>query len=401
MKLEDALVYSSRALTGARGRTWLMLLAMAIGVGSVVLLTALGEGARRFINDEFSSLGTHLLIVIPGKVETTGTTPPLIGGTPRDLTLGDALALSRSSTIRLHAPIIVGSAPASFQQLERDVTIMGSTADLLPVRNLELSSGRFLPPGDPTRGSPVAVIGKKLKKELFGNKRALGEWIRIHDRRFRVIGILKPIGESLGMDMGELAIIPVASAQNLFNSESLFRILIQASSREAIPRTKKAILSILRERHDGEEDVTVITQDALLSTFDGIFKSLTYTVAGIAAISLGVAGILIMNVMLVAVSQRTAEIGLLKALGSRQRDIMQLFLVEAGLLSIAGAALGVIISFSGIWLLDQAFRDFPLTIPLWALGAAIGVSLLTGLLFGVLPARRAAKLDPVTALAGR
>ncbi|MEJ1362434.1 MAG: ABC transporter permease [Candidatus Sedimenticola sp. (ex Thyasira tokunagai)] len=382
-------------------RTWLMLLAMAIGIGSVVVLTALGEGARRYVSNEFSGLGTHLLVVMPGRTETTGAAPPLVGGTPEQLTLGDALALKRSSAVRLVAPIVIGSAPVSYRQLEREITVMGSTAELLPVRNLEMALGEFLPQEEPTRGSAVAVIGTTLRQELFGNKRALGQWIRIHDSRFRVIGVLRPMGESLGMDVGDLAIIPVSRAQSLFNTESLFRVLIQANGREAIPKAKQAATDILRMRHNGEEDVTVIAQDALLSTFDEIFQALTFTVSGIAAISLGVAGILIMNVMLVAVSQRTAEIGLLKALGGSQRQILGLFLMEAGLLSTLGALVGVAIAYGGVWGLNRLFPDFPLSVPLWALAAALVVALFTGLLFGVLPAKRAARLDPIQALAGQ
>jgi putative ABC transport system permease protein len=309
MRAEDVLRFGGTALRGARTRTWLMLLAMAIGVGSVVVLTALGDGARRYVVSEFANLGTNLLVVIPGKIETTGSAPPLIGGTPDDLTLEDTLALQRSSSIRLVAPVALGSAPVSFQQLEREATIVGSTAELLPVRNLEMAQGKFLPKGDPTRGGAVAVIGEKLRKELFGSKKVLGEWVRIHDRRYRVIGVLKPMGQSLGLDVGELAVIPVSHAHSLFNTTSLFRILVQANGTKAIPKAEKAITDILKQRHNGEEDFTVITQNALLSTFDDIFKTLTFTVSGIAAISLGVAGILIMNVMLVAVSQRTAEIG--------------------------------------------------------------------------------------------
>jgi putative ABC transport system permease protein len=401
MLMEDTLRFGSQALVGAKKRTWLMVLAMAIGVGSVVILTALGEGARNYISREFSNLGTNLVIVIPGRTETTGEAPPMVGATPDDLTLDDAIALTRSSAVRLVAPIIVGSVPVSYQQLEREITILGSTADLLPVRNLSLAKGKFLPAGDPTRGAAVAVIGSKLKKELFANKQALGQWIRINDRRFRVIGILDPMGESLGLDVGDIAVIPIATAESLFNTSSLFRILIQANGRSAITKAQKAVKAIIKERHNGEEDVTVITQQALLSTFDGIFKTLTYTVSGIAAISLAVAGILIMNVMLVAVSQRTEEIGLLKALGGSERQILSLFLVEASLLSLAGAVFGMLIALGGVWALDQAFPSFPLTVPLWSIAAAILVSISTGLLFGTLPAKRAARLDPVHALSGR
>jgi len=378
-----------------------MLLAMAIGVASVILLTALGEGARLYVTREFTSLGTNLLIVLPGRSETTGGPPPLLGETPRDLTLEDALSLRRSSAVRRVAPITVGSAPVSWKYRDREVTILGSTPDLFDIRHLSMAQGRFIPSGDPTRGSAVCVMGYKLKKELFGNDSPLGEWARIGDRRFRVIGVLAQKGQSLGLDMGDVVVIPVASAQALFNTSALFRIMVQANSRDVIPKAKKAILSMIRERHEGEDDITVITQDALLSTFDRIFKALTLSVAGIAGISLAVAGILIMNVMLIAVSQRTTEIGLLKAVGSPGRQILSLFLAESVILSIIGATFGLVIAFSSTWALARAFPSFPFTVPMWALGAASGVSVLTGLVFGVLPARRAAKLDPVQALSRR
>ena len=400
MRTEDSLRFSYRALTDARGRSWLILLAMSIGVGSIMLLTSLGEGARQYVIDEFSKLGTHLLVVLPGKTETTGGAPPLVGGTARDLTLDDALALQRISNIKHLAPLAFGSAPLSYKRLDREVMIMGSTWALLPVRNLALAEGRFLSGKDPRRESSEVVIGSKLKQALFGNRSALGKWVRIHDSRFRVVGTLKPMGESLGLDLGDIAIIPVASALRLFNTHSLYRILVQASGLEDIPGVEQAMIEILRTRHEGEEDITVIRQDALLNTFDGIFQALTYTVAGIGAISLAVAGILIMNVMLISVSRRTAEIGLLKALGTPQRQILRLFLVEAGMLALGGAATGIILAFSTVYLSRYLYPGFPLIIPPWSLVAAVFVSLLTGLVFGVLPARKAARLDPIKALNG-
>lgn len=401
MKIGDVIQFSIRASSGYPTRTLLMVLAMAIGVASVILLTALGEGARRYVKREFTSLGTHLLIVLPGRSETTGGPPPLLGETPRDLTLEDALSLSRSSAIRRVAPITVGSASVAWKQRDREVTILGSTPELFQIRHLSMARGRFIPSGDPTRGMAACVMGSKLTKELFGNKSPLGQWVRIGDRRFRVIGVLAQKGQSLGLDTGDIVVIPVASAQALFNTSSLFRILVQANGRDAIPKAKKEILSIIRARHEGEDDVTVITQDALLSTFDRILTALTLGVAGIASISLAVAGILIMNVMLIAVSRRTTEIGLLKAIGAPSRQILRLFLAESAMLSLAGAAFGLVLAFLGTMGLARAFPDFPIMIPFWALGAATGVSLLTGLVFGVLPARRAAKLDPVQALSRR
>jgi putative ABC transport system permease protein len=401
MKTFDVLQFSFRAAVGYPARTLLTLLAMAIGVGAVILLTALGEGARLYVTREFTSLGTHLLIAIPGRSETTGGPPPLLGETPRDLTLEDALALKRSSAIRRVAPVAIGSAPVAWQQREREATIMGSTAEMFDIRQLSMAQGRFLPAGNPSRGSAVCVLGYKIKRELFGNSSPLGEWVRIGGRRFRVIGVIAAKGQSLGLDMGDIAIIPVASAQMLFNTSSLFRILIQADGREAVPRAKKAILNIIQDRHEGEDDVTVITQDALLKTFDRIFNALTLTVGGIAAISLAVAGILIMNVMLISVSQRKTEIGLLKAIGSPRSQILRLFLSESAVLSLIGSGLGVVLALVGTWASLRFYPNFPVTIPWWALAAATLVGMLTGLVFGVLPARRAAGLEPVEALSRR
>jgi len=397
----DVLTYAAGSVLGYRARTLLTLLAMGIGVASVVMLTALGEGARRFVTGEFQSLGTHLLIVLPGRSETTGGPPPLLGETPRDLTLEDALAIERSRAVRRIAPIAVGSAGVSYREREREVMIIGSTAAFLDVRRLKMASGRFFPTSDPRRASPVCVLGAKIKHELFGASPAIGRWVRIGDRRFRVVGTLASEGRSIGLDLEDIVIVPVAAAQALFDSFSLFRVLVEARSDEAIPRARRDILRIIRQRHEGEDDVTVISQDAVVATFDKIFTALTLTVAGIASISLAVAGILIMNVMLVAVSQRTTEVGLLKALGASSGAIMQVFLAEATILSLVGAAAGVAVGYAAIRFVDQAYPLLPLSMPLWAVASAVFVAMTTGLLFGVLPARRAAKLDPVAALAGR
>jgi putative ABC transport system permease protein len=398
MRSIDIPRYAFQALAGYPLRSGLILAAMAIGVASVVVLSALGQGARNYVADQFTSLGTHLLIVIPGRSETTGGPPPMLGETPRDLTLTDALALKRSNAVGRVAPIVVGSAPVKYGGLEREITILGSSAELYAVRNLAMAQGRFLPPGEIRRAEAFCVLGHKAKTELFGNRPALGQFIRIGQRRFRVIGVLAKKGQSLGVDIGDVAIIPVASAQSLFNTESLFRILVQARHRGAVPVAKKEILAIITQRHDGEDDITVITQDALLATFDRILKTLTFAVAGIAAISLVVAGILVMNVMLIAVSQRTAEIGLLKAIGARRRHILTLFLVESGLLALTGAAAGLLLALVGRWLLAGLFPTFPIAVPWWAPVAAVATALTTGLLFGWLPARRGAGLDPVAAL---
>jgi len=401
MRTDDILTYALRALRAYPTRTLLMLLAMAIGVAAVVVLTALGDGARRYVTGEFATLGTHLLIVLPGRSQTPGGAPPVLGATPRDLTLEDAQALLREREIRRVAPLNVGAAPLSFAGREREAVVLGTTAEFLEVRNLEMAQGRFLPVDDWNRAQPVCVLGQKLREELFGATPAVGAWVRLGDRRFRVIGVLGSSGVSIGTDLSEVALIPVATAQALFNTPSLFRIMVEARSRAGITPARDAVRRILRTRHEGEDDVTVITQDAVLATFDRVLRALTLGVAGIAAISLGVAGILIMNVMLVAVSQRTAEIGLLKALGAPARAIHSLFLSEAAVLSLAGAGIGLAIGQLGSWLIGRAYPQVAGGAPGWAIIAAVGVALVTGVLFAVLPARRAARLDPVRALARR
>jgi len=399
MRLADTLRFARDAASGYPMRTTLSVLAMSIGVAAVVILTALGDGARRYVVGQFSSLGTNLVIVLPGRSGTGGFNPAnAITSTPRDLSIDDAASLLRAPSVKRLAPLAVGTSEISYGGRLREIMVAGSTHDFLPIRNFELTQGQGLPEEDWNRGSSVAIIGAKIREEMFGNTPAVGQLVRVGDRRLRVVGVLKSVGQGLGMNTDELVIVPVALAQAMFNSNTLFRILIEAKSREAIPEAKDQVMTILKQRHRGEEDVTVITQDAVLSTFDKLLGALTLGVAGIAAISLAVAGILVMNVMLVAVTQRTAEIGLLKALGATAHSIRLAFLAEAAMLSTLGAVLGYLLGQLGAFALRQAFPVFPAYPPDWAVIASLATALGTGLLFGVLPARRAARLDPVQAL---
>ena len=399
MRLADTLRFARDAATGYPLRTALSVLAMSIGVAAVVILTALGDGARRYVVGQFSSIGTNLVIVLPGRSGTGGFNPAnAITTTPRDLTVDDAAALRRAPAVSRLAPLAVGTSEISFGGKLREVMVAGSTAEFIPIRNFELAQGSGLPEEDWNRGSPVAVVGAKIREELFGSEPAVGQLIRVGDRRLRVVGVLSSRGQGLGMNTDELVIVPVSLAQALFNSNTLFRILVEARSREAIPEAKEQVMEILKQRHRGEEDVTVITQDAVLATFDKLLGALTLGVAGIAAISLAVAGILVMNVMLVAVTQRTGEIGLLKALGATARTIRLAFLAEAAMLSTVGAIVGYLLGQLGAFALRQAFPVFPAYPPDWAVIAGLSTALVTGLLFGVMPARRAARLDPVQAL---
>lgn len=401
MNFADTLQFASGSLRGARTRTLLMMLAMAIGVAAVVILTALGEGARRYVVGQFSSLGSNLVIVFPGRTETAGVSPGmLLGQIPRELILEDAQALMRSTAIRRYAPLAIGVAQASNGALNREVVVLGSTASLLAIRHMVMGEGRFLPEGDTRIASPVCVLGTKISRELFGTQRAVGSWLRLGDRRYRVIGILAEQGMSMGFNTDEVVIVPVASAHQLFNTRSLLRILIEAKSRDQILAARDEAERILTERH-GERDVTVVTQDAVLATFDRILSALTLAVGGIASISLAVAGILIMNVMLIAVSQRTQEIGLLKALGAPPAQIRKLFFIEAALLSLLASLAGWVLGEIGSFIIGRLYPTLPVGAPWWAVLAALVTALGTGILFSVMPARRAAQLDPVLALARR
>jgi len=400
VRTADTLRTAVRALLRHRARSGLMLLAMAIGVAAVVTLTALGESARQYVASEFTSLGTELLIVSPGRSETRGA-GVFFGDTTRDLTLDDAIALLRSPAVSRIAPLVVGTTLASTGSLQREVPLVGTTAEFLELRRWKLAQGRFLSPGDPERAENVCVIGAKVRRELYGPRPFLGEWLRIADRRCRVVGLLATEGRSVGMDADQVVVLPVAIAQDLLDEPSLARILVETRGRDRLPQAQRDVVDILRERHQGEEDVTVVSQAAVLATFDRVLASLTYTLAGIAGVSLAVAGILVMNVMLVSVAQRTAEIGLLKALGAPRRQILAGFLTEAGLLSACGGLVGLAVGWAGSLLIGSFYPVLTVRPPLWAVLAAFATALGTGLVFGTLPARRAAALDPVHALARR
>jgi putative ABC transport system permease protein len=383
-------------------RTAMMLLATSIGVGSVLLLTSLGESARDYVSGQFQSLGTRLVIVFPGKTETSGNMPgAMTGSVERDLTLDDARAVQRSRNVEVLAPIVIGSMPVSYGGLERDTTVMGTTFDFLAIRGWKMGAGEFLPDIDFDQAQPVCVIGKTIRRELFKDRSAIGQWLRLGTRRCRVIGVLGTTGTSMMIDANEIVLVPVAYAQVLFDVSGLFRIIVQATDRGGIEAAKRDIGEIIKQRHYGEEDVTVITQDAVLATFDGIFDTLTRALAGIASISLIVAGVLIMNVMLVAVSQRTREVGLLKALGATRRQIIALFLTEAIFLATFGGLTGLGLGYLATFALGAAFPGFSFSPPLWAVASAMLVAIASGMFFGILPARKAANLDPIAALAGR
>jgi putative ABC transport system permease protein len=400
MSPADLLAFAAGAVRGHRVRTALTLLGVAIGVAAVIVLAALGEGARRYVMGQFESLGSNMLAVIPGKTETTGIAV-FSSVSTRDLTLGDVEALRRRvPQARRLAPISMGTETVSFGERSRQVAVVGTTSEFLEVRRLRMGRGTFLPEGGLRRGEAVAVLGAGVARELFQSSDPLGRIMRVGDVKARVIGVLAPEGTQLGMNIDEVAIVPVARAMRLFNRSSLFRVLVDVRAHSDLAAAKRNVISVLTERH-GEEDVTVITQDAVVASFSRIVRALTLAVAAIAAISLAVAGIGIMNVMLVSVTERTAEIGLLRAVGAGRGQVARVFLAEAALLSLLGGALGLAAGLAGIAALVAAYPALPARAPLWAVASSLALALLVGLLFGIAPARRAAGLDPVVALGRR
>ncbi|SDH68835.1 putative ABC transport system permease protein [Pseudomonas benzenivorans] len=397
MRAVDGLGLMLGALRGHRSRSLMLLLAIAIGVVAVNLLTGLAEGARLFVIGEFSLLGHNTLIALPGRKETTGGMPPITGLATRDLTLGDAAAVARLPSVRRVAPLQAGQVEVNVGSRSREAFTLGTSHEFFAIRQLEVAQGHILPALPLDQAEAVCVIGATLRRELFGEQPALGQWLRAGDRRFRVVGILSERGESLGMDFGEMLIIPVASAQALFNREGLFRLFAEVRGPHFLDSGRRQILETIAARHEGKEDVTLISQDSMLAAFEGILDALGLALAGIAAISLLVAGILIMNVTWIAVNQRTAEIGLLKALGARPAQVRLLFVGEAALLALAGGLAGLALGEALLWLGRQLWQ-IPLQTPAWARAGSLLLALLAALLFAWLPANQAARLEPLVAL---
>ncbi len=399
MSLIESILIAFGALWQNKLRSGLTMLGVIIGVFAVVTLTSLGQGAQQYVADQFAGMGTNLMTVTPGKRETQGMGPIMGASNAHKLTVEDAAAIRhRLQSVSAVSPMVFGLGLVKYNGKSRNTMVVGVGPELPQVRNLQMASGQFFSDDEVDASRRIAVIGPLVRRELFGDKNPLGEFVTVMGTEARIVGVMEPRGVSLGFDLDDLVYIPVTSAKRIFNTDGLTQVFVKARGGDDVDRARLEVIELLKERHGGVEDVTIVTQSQMLSTLNTILDVLTATLAGIAAISLLVGGIGIMNIMLVSVRERTREIGVRKAIGARSRDILMQFLVESVVLSLTGGGAGILFA-----LLAQVVAGFfvpglPVMITPWAVLLATSFSFVVGVFFGVYPARRASKLDPITAL---
>jgi len=388
---------SLRAIVAHRMRSILSMLGIGIGIASVILLTSIGEGTRLFMLGQFTQFGTNLLAINPGKAETIGV-PGALGGTTRKLTIDDSEALARIPGVEKIVPMVFGTGRVEGNGLGRSVFIYGVTPDVPEVWQWGVRLGSFWPHGDPRKSVSQAVLGPKLKKELFGTRNALGEFVRIGGTRLRVVGIMEPKGQFLGFDLDDSAYIPIAAAMRIFNMDELTEIDLTFSHARLLEGVESGVRRVLTDRHGGREDFSITSQAAMLDVFDNIMNIVTMAVGAIGGVSLLVGAIGILTMMWIAVGERQNEIGLIRSVGATRQQVQLVFLVEAATLATLGGLLGLGAGVGICSLIRVALPGLPVHTPPVFAFLAVTVSVVVGLVAGVTPARRAAQLDPIEAL---
>jgi putative ABC transport system permease protein len=399
MLARDFFGFTLAALRARRGRSLLTLLGIAIGVAAVVLLTAIGEGIHRFVLAEFTQFGSNLIGIAPGKTSTFGMSGALVSNV-RPLALADAQALARVPGVTAVVPMVQGNAAVEATtnggSRTRRCMVLGAGSQVPQVWQMRPAIGRFLP-AEEAGARAFAVLGAKLRQELFGTASPLGARIRVGGEPYRVIGVMEPKGQMLGFDLDDTVFIPVERALGMFDRSSLMEIdLLYDSGQDgaAVAERAKALLKL---RH-GTEDFTITTQDQMLDVLGSVLDVLTAAVGALGGISLAVGGIGILTIMTIAVRERRREIGLLRALGAAQGQVLILFLGEAVLLASLGGLAGLVVGGAGAWLIGTAVPALPTHIAWDFVLLAEVTAALIGLGAGVLPALAAARLDPVEAL---
>ena len=396
MQTLDLIKFSFRSITAHRVRSGLTGLGILIGITAVVLLTSIGEGIHRFVLAEFTQFGTNLVAVTPGKTETFGISAATISNV-RPLSLNDADALKRLDHIIAVVSVVQGNARIEYGKKSRRTTILGVGSAVPEVWKMDVAYGRFLPDDDQRRARPYAVLGSTLRTELFADKNPLGQRIRVGGDRYRIIGVMQSKGQMLGFDMDDTVYIPVGRSMELFNRESVMEIDLLYEAEVSAEHAATSIKRLLKSRH-GSEDFTLVTQKQMLEILDSVLNVLTLAIGALGGISLLVGSVGILTIMTISVSERVAEIGLFRAIGAEQKHILGLFLGEAITLSAVGGVSGVVFGIFLVQLIAWLLPELPVKLAWNYIVFAFGLSVVIGMIAGVMPALRAANLDPLEAL---
>jgi putative ABC transport system permease protein len=396
MNARELVRFTAASAVAHRLRSGLTALGIAIGVAAVVLLTSMGEGLRGYMLTQFTQFGTNIVGVNPGKSQTFGMSPGVLNSA-RPLSLADADALRRLPYVRSILPLVQGTASVEGGGRERQTVVSGTGDQLTVALSFRVALGKFLPPDDPNAARAFAVLGSSLRRELFGTRNPVGERIRVGGQRYTVIGVMESKGTMFGFDLDDAVYIPVGKGLELFNREGLFEIDVMYEEGAPVEEVVEAVRRVLIARHGGE-DFTITTQQQMLDVLGSVLNVVTFAVGALGGISLLVGGVGIFTIMTIAVRERTAEIGLLQAIGARRRQIRDVFLGESLLLAAVGGVGGILLGLGCIAGLGVAVPALPVS-PAWPyMALAVVVALVIGLVAGVLPAVRAAQLDPVDSL---